>query len=372
MTAWDGPAVFCQGCQQVAEFCTCSRTPAARDPRGNGSADGQVVTIRPGAGAALPLSRFDLAQLLRDGIPAPQLLCGGLLYAAGLHSLTGPPDCGKTFLAYHWALMLLRGGMPVAVFDEECGPEQAAEKFITLGAAPGDLAGLHYFPFPGRAWAPADVAELAAVVTAARPALAVWDSSAAFLARAGLEENDAGDVTRFWSNVLTPCARRAGAAVLVIDHDGKSGGLTRYARGSGSKLAATDVAFKLDAITPFTRAQDGIVSLTVTKDRRGWLHRSHRIEVAHEPFALAVTEDAPRTQAGRSPAQEKVLEALDQMPATIAVLTDRIAARHGHGLKRETVSKALNVLLEDGLADRTDQGSGRAALWMTRNARSDL
>ena len=84
------------------------------------------------------------------------------------------------------------------------------------------------------------------------PGIVLWDSSAAFLARAGLDENSAADVTRFWSQVLTPLAREHGAAVLVIDHDTKNGEPPRFARGSGAKLAATDVAFKV-AIDPGVR-----------------------------------------------------------------------------------------------------------------------
>jgi hypothetical protein len=41
------------------------------------------------------------------------------------------------------------------------------------------------------------------------------------------------------------------AAVLVIDHDTKSSEPSRYARGSGAKLAAVDVASKIEPIRPF-------------------------------------------------------------------------------------------------------------------------
>jgi DNA-binding transcriptional ArsR family regulator len=51
-------------------------------------------------------------------------------------------------------------------------------------------------------------------------------------------------------------------------------------------------------------------------------------------------------------------------PALIAELVDRIAERHGHGLTRETVSRALGALEKVGLADRIDQGRGKPALWL--------
>jgi len=320
-------------------------------------------------------TRFDLGALLRGGVPPPRLLCGDLLYAGGLHTLTGPPDCGKTTLALWWALQLLAEGHAVAMFDEEGGPELTGEKLLALGAEPDDVANLHYFPYPGRTWEPGDVKALAATLRAIGPALVIWDSAAAFLARAGLDENDAFHVTRFWSSVLAPCARRVGAAVLVADHDPKNPGGSRYSRGSGAKLAGTDVAFKIRLIRPFSRSEDGLLALDVPKDRRGWLHRAHLIRVGHAPLALSITEDdagdQPAERRDLSPAEAKLLDVMDEVPRTVKELAARFAAKYSHGLRRETVSKALNVLLDYGLADRLDAGKGRAALW-TRNPRSDL
>jgi hypothetical protein len=325
--------------------------------------------IQPG-GQPRSFDRFDLVQLARDGIAAPGLLCGGLLYAGGLHSLAGPPDCGKTTLAYAWTLSLIRDGHQVVIIDEESGPEQVTEKLLALDTKPDEMHNIRYYPFPGRTWTEADIEALMTDVLAEpRPALVIWDSSAVLLGRAGLDENSAADVTRFWTTVLAPAARHVGAAVLVIDHDTKDSAPSRYARGSGAKLAATDVAFKLEALRPFSRAQDGILRLTVTKDRRGWLHRWHRIHVGHRPLALAITE-AGETQPAMPPAEAKVLDAMDGTPRTARELVDRIAAKHGHGLRRETVSRALNTLLEAGMADCLVTGPGRPRLW-SRNPRSD-
>lgn len=363
---------FCAQCQQVPIYCQCE--PPQAEPVG-AAPEADVIPLRS-EDAPAAFRRFDLAALAVEGVPPPVLLCGDLLYTAGLHSLAGPPDCGKSTLGYMWALQLVRAGERVVIFDEESGAEQVVEKMIALGAKPADLENVDYYQFPGRTWNDADIAALAtALMIQPRPALVMWDSSAAFLARAGLDENAAADVTRFWARVLTPCARKAGIAVLVIDHDTKNSEPSRYARGSGAKLAATDVAYKLDALKPFTRAQDGILKLTVTKDRRGWLHRYHRIRVEHGAvltfhIAEAEEDDGEQKDTTMPPAQAKLLEAMNGTPATASELVDRILVQHGHGLKRETVSRSLNALLEAGLADRTDQGPGRAALWM-RNDWSD-
>lgn len=319
-----------------------------------------------------PLASFDLARLIEVGVPGPNLMCGGLLYRRGLHTLTGPPDCGKTSLALRWALDLLDAGTSVVWLDEESGPEIAAEKLIAFGVKPADLADLHYYPFPSRPWSPGDVAMLGEVMKTCRPVLTIWDSAAAFLARAGLSEDDAGEVTGFWSNVLAPCARLYGSAVLVIDHDTKNGGQSRYARGSGAKLAATDVAYKLEAVRQFSRSQDGELRLTVTKDRRGSLPRAHRIRVARSPLTFAFAEDAVPPDlaspqpAGKPTAKDLVFSVLTDTPEPVAKIAGLVNAKCGHALRRPTISGALNSLANDGLADCVDPGTGRQKLWFLR------
>jgi hypothetical protein len=65
-----------------------------------------------------------------------------------------------------------------------------------------------------------------------------------------------------------------------------------------------------------------------------------------------------------TPAATKLLAAVRarEQPATAAVLVDWIAEHHGHGLRRETVSRSLN---DRGLVDHIDQGNGIGKLWLT-------
>jgi DnaB-like helicase N terminal domain/AAA domain len=308
--------------------------------------------------------------------PLPVLLCGDRLYRGAVHTLSGPPDSGKTTLACWWMLQAVREEGSVLFLDEEGGREIVTEKFQALGAKPGERIG--YVQFPSRSWTGADVADLRALLAERKPAVVAWDSSAAFLARAGLDENAAADVTRFYSQVLTMAAREHDAAVLVIDHDTKNAEPSRYARGSGAKLAAVDVAYKIEPIRPFSKTESGTSRLKVVKDRRGWLERAHEVafladragDVALTVSISAAAEQGTAPEPQMPPARAKLLAALDDVPAAQNQLIDRIQAEHGHGLKRETVSRELNALLSDGLADRLDQGRGKPALWM-RNARSD-
>lgn len=321
-------------------------------------------------GGAFPA--VDLRKYLRHGVPEPKLLPGRLLYAGGVHVIAGDPDCGKTTLSLWLALTALRSGQRVMMLDEEGGAETIAEKLIALGATEDDAERFTYIEFPGRTWAPADIAELHALTASTEPAMVLFDSCAGFMARAGLDENSATDVTAWWSGVLLPLARQYAAAVTVIDHDSKNGGgESRYSRGSGAKLAASDVMIKVDMVRPFSRAMNGKLKLAVTKDRRGHLHRFWDVVVKTSggiQMSLAETDMTPRKQDGLTPADEKLLAALTTEPMTQRALVDRVAAEHGFGLRRPTASESLNRLLALGLADRIDQGNGRQALWSLAEA----
>lgn len=309
-----------------------------------------------------------LAGLVKDGVAAPSF-AGDMLYAGGLHCIAGPPDSGKTSVALYWMVELLRSGARVAFFDEEGGSDIVAEKLIALGAAAGDVRNLTYVPFPGKMWDDQDVRGLMEFLGSVEPAMVLWDSSAAFLARAGLDENSAPAVTSWWSRVLTPLARDLHAAVLVIDHDTKSGEQSRYARGSGAKLAALDVQFKVEIAKPFSRDQDGMLKLTVTKDRRGYLHRDWMIRMETgsgtiRPDFYHATEDSFAD--AWPPARRKIYGVLDTAPCTNEHIREQIGKYFPDegkpGITRETVSRELNALLRDGYASRIGS-DGEASLW---------
>ena len=305
-----------------------------------------------------------LSSVMRAGIPKPVLL-GSFLYEGGLHSIAGAPDSGKSTLAMFWALHLLREGRTVLFLDEEGGQEIVAEKFLALGASPDDLQRIIYVPFPGRSWTEDDISSLLELAADTCPALLLVDSSAAFMARAGLDENSASDVTRFWAQVLMPVARQVRTAVLVIDHDTKSTEQSRYARGSGAKLAAIDVQMKVVIVKPFSRDQDGTLRLVVSKDRRGWLHRNWKVEVGTGKGLIipSFAHDEPgEEETGTPPARRKIYEVLDDQPKGYRQIVDGIHDRHGHYLARATVSTELNELLRLGLVDCMDQ-PGRETLW---------
>jgi hypothetical protein len=319
---------------------------------------------------------INLAQLARDGINPPDLICERLLYRGALHSLAGPPDSGKSTLLYYWAVILLAAGETVVLLDEESGREATTEKLLALGAEPDHLEHLVYVEYPGRKWDAADVRALELLLEAHRPVLVGFDSSAAFLAQALKDENAAVDVTDFYKRVLLEAARRHGTAVVILDHLGKDQVGGRYARGSGAKLATVDVGYMIDPLKLFNREQPGLLKLTVTKDRRGYLHRHHQVRVEVEDGTLAISfakaDDTTASDgAGLPPAAIKLLEVLRtaKEPLTIRMLIDRVADRYGNGLKRETASRALHTLADRGLADAADMGTFSEKYWTAVRAK---
>jgi hypothetical protein len=338
-----------------------------------------VATAAPDVAQAVagrPLPDFDLGALAEAGIKEPERLAGGMLYRASVHCLAGVPGGGKTTLMAWWMLQHIRDGGHVMLLDEESGPEQAAEKFLDLGAIPDELRPprFTYVPFPARGWNATDVAQLHALITERNPGIIGWDSVAAFLAIAGADENSASDVTAFWQKVLMPCARRFGAAVIGIDHIPKNGDSAGYGRGSGAKKAASDVQYMMETVKPFNRQQDGILRLTTApgKDRRGWLPTAYQIHVkTGEPVTLEISEATEQITSGKiemKPGKAKLWEALqaiatEAQPASAGQLVDWIARTHGHGLKRPTVSTYLNELAADGLAQPVSVKPGLPKFW---------
>jgi hypothetical protein len=274
-----------------------------------------------------------------------------------------------------WMLRHIRDGGHVMLLDEESGPEQAAEKFLDLGATADELSppGFTYVPFPARGWNTADLGQLHELIRERKPGIIGWDSAAAFLAIAGQDENSATDVTAFWQRVLVPCARQFSAAVLALDHITKNGEHGGYGRGSGAKKAASDVQYILDVVKQFNRTENGILRLTTApgKDRRGWLAMAYEVHVRiGTPLAIEITE-ASGTDANvqeMKPAKAKLWEALnaiatEEHPATSDQLVTWIKKKYDHGLRRPTCSTFLNELAADGLADGVRLGSERAKFW---------
>ncbi|WKN48844.1 bifunctional DNA primase/polymerase [Nocardioides sp. Arc9.136] len=224
------------------------------------------------AGAWEPL---DLAQWFRSPPPPAQRFGSGqMLYRGALHWLAGEPESGKSILMLQWALEEMRLGNNVVLLDEEAGPRDVFAKLQALGASPDLLAShLTYLPPAGRNLL-REAETLRDVVGDRRATFVGVDGAAAHLAIADLNEDSATDVTKFVVRGLLPLAHSVNASVVVLDHMTKSVSNTRYARGSGAKLAKADAAYYVEAVQPFSKVSSGRVRITSTKDRLGEFGRN--------------------------------------------------------------------------------------------------
>ena len=133
------------------------------------SADVRVIQRGNPELVGRPLVRHDLAELMRQGIPPPELLAGGMLYRGGAHSLAGEPEAGKTTLLAWWLRSLLDQGEAVVYLDEESGPELMAEKLDAVGVRADQVGNCcTTCLFPSRAWDAADLTGLHALLADVR------------------------------------------------------------------------------------------------------------------------------------------------------------------------------------------------------------
>lgn len=225
----------------------------------------------------VPLQRVRLGEGMRQGVPEPKLW-HTWLYAGGLHTLQSEPGVAKTWLALWMAWQLINEDYSVVYIDEEGGQELVTERLVLLGSSPDKVDKLfHYFPFPERTWTAQDLEALAEACQEAQEAgqlaVGILDSLPDFLTAAGLNENLSTDVTGFVRKMLA-VFRRTQSALLVLDHltrqpDNEPRKRSRYARGSGAKLAKADLTILVESEKDFDDHTSGALNLWKTKDRRG-------------------------------------------------------------------------------------------------------
>lgn len=216
-----------------------------------------------------------LGEAIIEGIDPPDELVSGLVYRQGIHSIYSPGGTGKTIIALWIALQTVKQGLDVIYVDEENGRHHVAELLEAYGAEPEMIdKHLHYAEYPGLT--SQETLRWRKTVEAMQPSLAVFDSFADMLALEGLDENSSVHVTKWMKDFAEP-VKQSGGAVLILDHINKvnSG---KGARGSTAKLAAVDVAWKLDG-KQFDRHTTAEITITKDKDRMGCLPKKQTFTI---------------------------------------------------------------------------------------------
>lgn len=319
--------------------------------------------------------------------PVERIGSGKLLYRGAVHWIAGEPESGKSVLAYSWAVDLMRKGESVLLLDEEAARRDVFEKFKALGAD-GDLLRqrLHYLEPAGRNLLQ-DADRLLGLARTLTPGIVIVDSASAHLAIADLDEDRAPDVTKLMVRAILPLAHDLGAAVVVIDHKTKSSADSRYARGSGAKLAKTDVAFNVTAPDPFSRHKSGLVRIECTKDRLGDLGRGKFWETAvhtgdgqiqldwrdlNDAEALAIQANSAKLRGRRESAEKVRRDAItDVLSGSIVGLTTselvvELRKRPGlDGTVRQRLDDPLRELEAAGsIRKRVEKGNKHRWEWI--------
>ena len=303
--------------------------------------------------------------------PTPSLLRRsdgvGLIYEGRVHSLTGEPGGGKTWIALHLIADTLANGGTAMLIDYEDTPAAAVSRLRALGV--DDIALRERFTYVRPDGPLIDRQGRVAGRTMARlEALAadvvVIDSIGESLAAEGLKPNDDDQVTR-WFRLLPRRLARNGSAVLGLDHRAKNKddrGL--WAIGSQRKLAAIDgAAYVADVKVAPTKTADGHVRLVCAKDRHGTHQRDHMVAEVHirnTDSGVRLVLAAPETTFRPTVLMERVSRFLEETPtaSTRAILA-------GVSGKDRALRQALDVLLQEDYIDMTSTGRG-GQQWSSR------
>lgn len=210
-----------------------------------------------------------LAGELEPNVPTVLAVDGGLplFYPGRVNSLFGESGSGKTWIALAAAAECLRRGQRVLMVDWEDNVRGVAERLINIGLTVDDVRLVDYInPTTGLLTGLARLRKLSGPF-----GLVVLDSTGEAMAAAGVDSNDDSDVARWFALVKLLCLLPGHPPVLLPDHVPKSSEApTAYAIGSQRKRAAiTGASYRVDAIKEPGKGIDGLLKLTVAKDRLG-------------------------------------------------------------------------------------------------------
>lgn len=346
-------------------------TPDGPDEHdGNGNGNGQAApVVAPATSWALQ----DLQPILDGTAPdtaptiAPRTDGVNLIYQGKVHALIGEPESGKSWLATHICADEIRAGNHVLYIDYEDTPNTQIARLRALGIDDKDIATYYHYIRPDQPINIATTPELLHTLDTYQPTVAIIDGVTEALGIQGASTKDNDEVTAFW-RALPRLIADHGAAVILIDHVTKSKEERgRYAIGAQAKLAASDVAYRLEVKTAFGRGKTGHIAMHVSKDRAGHV-RGHtgtgdhiadiNIQSDTDGTNVTISIDPPESAGTKKPTScighiVEILEAIAPDTLTANRLIDELAIR-GHSYRRKVVFWALAEATQDGTIICTD------------------
>src|SRR4051812_35676321 len=219
--------------------------------------------------AAIDLSRY----LDEPDLPTPTVLArsdGACLFYAGETAwIFGEPGCGKTWTAAYACAQVVQQGEHIVWFDFEGQGASVVQRLLVLGCTREQLELCLHLVEPESAFGGKEDQSALAALAACGPSVVVFDAANDVLTLQGGRLNDVDTIAKFDMMLLLPF-KRAGAAVVVIDHVTKNAeGRGLWPINSGHKKACSTVAYAVVSRQQFRPDRDGASQLIVAKDRHG-------------------------------------------------------------------------------------------------------
>jgi hypothetical protein len=221
---------------------------------------------------------IDLLRVAAEPPERPRI--AGIAYPGRRHLYSGETESLKSLVAMIVCVEEIRAGNCAMYIDCEMGEREALERFRALGLADEEISDRLIYVHPSEPMTSADVlADVIVLIETRLPTVVVADAVTGMLALHDLDPNSSVDVEKFYLGIVDPL-RKYGAAVISLDHVTKNKETQgRYAIGSERKVAGADVHLRFETVRPFGRGRNGLVKLTVAKDRPGWLPRPKAAEI---------------------------------------------------------------------------------------------
>jgi hypothetical protein len=208
------------------------------------------------------------------------------------HVYSGEPEALKSWAALVLCAEQIALGHNVMYVDYEMGQRMTLERLLALRLTKDQIRGQFTYLEPHEAFTDTQIqTDTLTLLEQRQTTLIVVDAFAGALQSHGLNQNESADVEAFYRRVINPL-RSHGAAIVLLDHLAKNTETRgKFAIGSERKVGAADVHLSFATITPFGRGRIGRASITVHKDRPGYLTRPKigELELVSDPATHTAT-----------------------------------------------------------------------------------